>query len=720
VLTPAHLPLLIHSSTFLPPGPQEVDGAFRGAVAYGPRVLVPLAPALDGSLPPVPISVPVPRTGGAIDEAPSPASYRLVRWVDMLEPQPASWLPNVMRPSWRADLNDVGYGELYLPLDDPALPQLDEAWWVVQCLLYGDVVFSWLVDELQPVVIDRGEEQQQVVRVSGPGHAGAWETMLLYPYGGAGITPVETERTFNWTAPRWVYQDFSWPLATEVATVFDSPWPGQPAGWPAAGATWIWGSTDHHAGICYFRSFLAESTLESFGVDHVAIMLSADDAAELYLDGQLLTKHDGGPSKITQVTLPITRVDHSLAIAGFKRPRTTDTTDAYTTEDGDTLEQLAVRFYDQADSWRIIYNANKTVIDSNNVKLGKPIELMALSAGLVLGIPGVTEAGDAGVLLAVYKADSAGVVSDLLWTTDGSWQTVAYPSSGPPGMRPGKVLRVAMAEAITGRNAGPWGIATDALDDTDSAGRPWPYAADIATKTGTDLLTFLRELSATYLDWRQYPATPGLSAFVKGTMGRRHAVQLEPPTDPEDPTTGNLLRLRVRRKLGYQANTLLVRWRGGWLDRPHRPSVTEQGWRTEALLGLGQQQSVKEIDRVVTSELNRLARPQLTFDCELAPRDESEVPGIGWHVGDWFDVDDEHGVAHEVQVVSVTVSVDDNGYVAFAPELGDVRADPATALLRSVKKMANGTLAGQSKVATPVNDVWFDTTCCVAQPPDPC
>lgn len=729
-LSPSDLPtlaaplLLGGGAPIPPPGPQDMSYLARHARVYGPRITTDTVTAhpiaVNGSTSPVPYSVPLPGKAGQIDEAPSPWSARLVAVEDM--DTVLAWLPNAFRPMWEWVKNEPGAGELFLANDDPAVP-LIVAGTAIQCLLYGDVVFTFIVRNKRRVLISNDEEVAQVCRVSGEGHAGVFEWLNTYPYGGTGMIPVEKERTFNWTAPRWVFDDFSWPTATSygAAGCANTTWPCLPVSWPADSGDWIW-ANHVKAGVCYFRGFLDVPD----GLDQVLFMVSADDECEVYIDGVLLLKHDQGPARISTKAIPMTAGDHVIAIAGFKRPRQADSPGTHTVVAGDTLEHLGSTYYQQPGWGLVIYNANRVAIDNANSKAGRPIEEHALDVGLVLNIPGVTESeGDAGVLLTAYAADSDGEVTDppvQLWNTNDAWQVVAYPDN-PPGMRPGKAFRVVFREAYR-RGAGPRAAATDMLDDTDTRGEPWPVVADITTKTGTDLLTFLRELSVAYIDWRMYPATLGLAGFVKGTMGSVPGVTpgfdltFEPPTDPEDPSTGNLLRFELDEMLEIPANAFLVGWPKGWLDRTRQESVDDVGYRVEATLGLGAALSIKEAWRDADAELDRLARTQETYELSFVPRDVTEVPGIGWFVGDFAAIEHPERGTEAVEIVACRVTVDDDGYVEFAPKMGDVWDDHATATNRTMKKMANGTLGGQSKIATPIDGTFFDTDCCPPAVPE--
>lgn len=123
--------------------------------------------------------------------------------------------------------------------------------------------------------------------------------------------------------------------------------------------------------------------------------------------------------------------------------------------------------------------------------------------------------------------------------SDASTAIMVEYATEPPGMTPGKVLLIALAEAQA-RGALEY-ITVSFTEDEDSDGNPWPVVADIATKVGTTLLTFLRELSGTYIDFYMAPGTFVLDVWNFGGRGTGTAVNFHVPTDPADATTGNLL-----------------------------------------------------------------------------------------------------------------------------------------------------------------------------------
>lgn len=168
------------------------------------------------------------------------------------------------------------------------------------------------------------------------------------------------------------------------------------------------------------------------------------------------------------------------------------------------------------------------------------------------------------------------------------------------------------------------------------------------------------------------------------------------------------------------SNALLIRWNGGWRERTSAASIAAYG-RREALLGLGAVQSTSECDRIADEQLAVYddVREQITADLEPTPGEFVDMPYHNFLVGDTVTVPDSDGEDTVERVLAITVNEDENGELTFAPELKDVILSAAERLEQAVKKYDNGTMRGDSKVATPVSQVGgMDSTCCPVQPPE--
>lgn len=148
-------------------------------------------------------------------------------------------------------------------------------------------------------------------------------------------------------------------------------------------------------------------------------------------------------------------------------------------------------------------------------------------------------------------------------------------------------------------------------------------------------------------------------------------------------------------------NALLVDWPGGWAEVKDEASITAHG-RHEALLGLGNVTSEAEMRRVAGEQLRVYADPRTEISTDFAPATTDEWPYIGFGLGDKARVADIDGAQVDEVVKGITVTQDDNGELTFALDVKDVILEEQERFAQALKKMADGTVAGDSAVASPV------------------
>jgi len=151
-------------------------------------------------------------------------------------------------------------------------------------------------------------------------------------------------------------------------------------------------------------------------------------------------------------------------------------------------------------------------------------------------------------------------------------------------------------------------------------------------------------------------------------------------------------------------NVLLCRWIGGWREVRNEASITTYG-RREALMGLGALQSPQEVDRVAGEQLTIFADQRTAIAADLEPMGVADRPYRAFNVADTIIVPAYGGGTIAERVRALTGSEDDNGEITYSPELGDLILEDQERHEQAIKKMADGTLEGESPVATPVADV---------------
>ncbi len=393
--------------------------------------------------------------------------------------------------TWQDQISEPGAGKVQLDNRDPDLDLIDEDT-LLRFELNGDAQFIALPVDIEQVTVAPGEEFDQITTISGPGHLAVLGDALVYPSRGVGAVPVEEDRVFSWPSPD--FDDSSWGAATELATVDDArtSWPSIPFGdgFPeGSGASVVWAPAPGAIGTSDFThpegDCYFRATVDCPTTGRVVVYALIDNWGEIFFDGQ-----------------PILVVSPS---DGFS------TVSVFGLDVSVGEHTVAVRGHNAGDDLEAGYN------------------------------PG-------GVAIAIYDADinNQPTSSSPFWVTDSSMKLVAYPST-PPGMTPGQVAEILLVEGVErGSLDVPLFLMFD--EEVDSNGNPWPEVAEIATKVGTDYLTCFREMSGTYFDMWMAPAGFELYLFSLDGQGVDTSIDWHPPTDENDPTSGNIENLVHQRR----------------------------------------------------------------------------------------------------------------------------------------------------------------------------
>lgn len=399
-------------------------------------------------------------------------------------------LDGSFRRRFQTEVSDPGAGSFELGNEESDLAQIVHDRLVI-FRIQGAAVWTMLIESTDRRSRDQAEEHGQTTTVSGRGHLAICEESVVYPVRGLDQLPAEEDRLFSW--PAIDYDDSGWGFATEIAVQGSTSiyWTGLPsADWPDATARWIWASS---------------------GSQEWAPPLNAGDPAFCYFRKEF--------------TVP----------AGVTRLRIYMTVDAQGDLYLDGQKLMSTRY---------------TVVDPTEmvteiVEVTPGTHLLAVAAQNDPDPEGDMIHNPAGVLVAVYASDPYDGNGALLVHTDGTWKIVEY--ADPPGMTPGAAIRILVEEAQA--RGALTGVTLAFSDSSDSDGQPWFVYPDIATKVGTDLLTFLRELAATYVDVWMAPASLTLYAWNRATQGsdRTATVALTPGGGGDLVPTGNLLALGHRK-----------------------------------------------------------------------------------------------------------------------------------------------------------------------------
>ena len=431
----------------------------------------------------------------------------------------ANALANARTMQFQDAISEPGSGSFIVQHDDADLAAvtLSPASFVTYSV-QGVNAWTMLVEAFESTAVASGEDGAQATRFSGRGHLAWLERGLVYPSRGVGQQPIEEDRQFNWTSP--AYDDSGWGTADVIGLSEDVieeggwgyPFTGrslvdvQFPDWQAA-VLWVAPSTPY-AGIpgeVYFRQLFVVPTDGTY-----MTFVLIDNAGEFYIDGQLIcAPGSGGPSTFGN---------------GFSQQ---------------TVSTLLLSAGTHLCAAHVTNQLNGAVpISGDGTQPTNP--------GMLLWCMYPVDAAGAGPQLVDHTITDLAFVSPAGVATAKSrgWcKMVAFPAS-PPGMSVGHVMRIALEECQA--RGALTGVSLAFSDSLDSNGNAWPVVADIATKVGTDLLTFFRELAGTYVDLWMEPASLILHAYRFGEMGSTPGVSYHPPTDPYDASSGNLTVLQQR------------------------------------------------------------------------------------------------------------------------------------------------------------------------------
>lgn len=502
--------------------------------------------------------------------------------------------------TWQDVLSEAGAGQITLQNDDPALSDFEDDGDDIVVFKYrGERALAMLCERKTERVVAQGEEHDQTTTYSGRGHLALLERVMVYPASGVGRKPIEEDRLFNWTSPN--FDDTGWVTAKTLGTVQDA------------------------VDIVAFIYSVAPSEIDTNLPHNVLRVFAAPGSTSTFL----------------------------VAPAGscyFRESFTVASTDTY---------YLTFFCDDQGE----FYFDGQRVAEIKGVNwLGVATAQVDLSAGTHLAAARVENLSATGSLKygwAIWELDDNGQPGALVWSGAPATKIAAYPSE-PPGMTAGTAMRIVVEEA---QDRGYLTDLTLNFTDTyDSDGVPWTVSADIATKTGTDVLTFLRELAATYVDLWMDPSDIKLWAWNVDGRGATLTGEIKAPTSATDPSSGNL-RSYIRSGEFAPVGKFLLRHRDGWAQRTNAASIAAYGAR-EAKLEVGAPTSLVEVYRVADGQFAYFANPRTEIDADIHPAASvTDVPYLGFRVGDQITTPD--GVK---RVLAITMD-EDNGTGLALPTL---------------------------------------------------
>jgi hypothetical protein len=223
---------------------------------------------------------------------------------------------------WLDDMNDAGNGSFLLHALDPLATEENLATRnLIRWVYSGRIRFTSRIEKRRQVVSGRDDFEDQKWRLEGRGSLALLSDAVVYPEYGLNKWTRKGRNFFFGSAegPWYIRSNWFRPAGVKYKDVPDShPWDGFPENWPDKNAQWIWPTNPNRLaepGPAWFRS--------TFTLDKertITVFVSADDSAEVYIDGERLmstggrTGNEFGFKRISRREIRLPKGDHLLAV----------------------------------------------------------------------------------------------------------------------------------------------------------------------------------------------------------------------------------------------------------------------------------------------------------------------------------------------------------------------------------------------------------------------
>lgn len=475
------------------------------------------------------------------------------------------------------------------------------------------------------------------------GLASDFEKSKVYPHGGVNRIPWGDTRTFGWAAPE--LDTTSWPEANERSIQGDDdsrpPYglAGFPYTWPNPLTFWLWGQppvagSHDPDGICYFQfRFSTSQELD------VTFFVTADDLFVAALDGVPIVEFRESPSDAADKTyfrkLKIPAGNHCFAVKAENLPRP-----------------------GIPDNTGII-----NVCATYDIAPGDPLFTGGYETRRYL-----------------FTSVGVNVNSPQLATELQPWKTLAYPAM-PPGLTPGRILEILLAEAQARGELVGWSLGCNGTLDTNNAA--WSAVPDFGMGVGQSFLEVLNKLvSDGWIDWAVDTSAMVLNVWNQGTRGSSvpDAVYAEGV---------NIEELEHDEKWGGYRGKLLIRWADGF---------TEVGaGQFGDFLSVSDAVDLTEAVRRGQINLNRLDDDSTGIVMQGRPLNDAQTPWIGFTIGSSITVPGPDDVPAEYIVTSIVASeMDEVGQITWDIQLVSRRRAAEDRLAKVAERALPGGLNGRT------------------------
>lgn len=586
-------------------------------------------------------------------------------------------LANAFNISFYDELNGPGRGQVSLALSDPGSADIAPGRYV-NCLVNGTARFTFKIEgNPEYDIIDEGEEEAQIVTVSGRGWACVFDEAIVYPEYGRNFVLETSWRIFSFASPLypragtwldadayaeylegvdtqncyghaqiapdglnypapigfpWTTNSFNLVNGVPTANYVDTFWLR-----PNATDMPVWNSPGYY----FFRTDLVLTE----DLTPVTFTVTGDNFFTFFLEGVPILGEE------------INTGDHFMW-QGWK----------------EHIVYLPAGTYTVAG---VVYNISWT-------DLGSP-GLRTLPACPAEGYdpPTPTDGNPGGLMAAMFVEGNPLTPPTYLLTTDDDWVS-AYDPITWPGWTPGEIVDQLIDEAVARGSIAVYdSYSFSAADDTDSD--PWRPA--IASVDRPDIPTFPIEVGSTimgaltsldeagYVNWHVRPGTLILDMW----RGRE-------PSSPTSSATlagGVNLRSYERNATAPYANALMVQWAGGYIIVEDAAAIAAYGTRVEDIYS---SDASSEDEATIQGEYELLIRAQDSYPAIVAviePVSAADCPYEAFEVGDYVTIPGPE----VVKCWSIQCTQDADGWAVWTCELNaklDVPARRTDKLLQQI------------------------------------
>lgn len=311
------------------------------------------------------------------------------------------------------------------------------------------------------------------------------------------------------------------------------------------------------------------------------------------------------------------------------------------------------------------------------------------------------------VALAVYPGDIDTSLTLLLSGSDASWAST-FSSGDWPGWRSGQIILQLLEEAIDRGALTQFDAvgSTTFTGSVDSDGNPYTSAdpddpiefiPSFSCRIGQTYGDVLRQLhDQGWGDWMMSGDALDLNFWAPGSLGGSSGVDFHLPTDPDDPSSGNLVNLERGETKPYD-NYLLVQWAGGLTVVSDSAEIVALGTQDE---------DVFVTDATTEEEAQRLGRVELeqrkldersSIMLTIEPTSAADCPFEGFDIGETVTIPQVDGSGTDTEMVhAIYFDADDAGWVKWKLEVGQRWRAAAIEREETLRNLGGKTLGSPS------------------------